>query len=419
MSYRASDGTRQWDGSKQVPEERMAVKMQSFARTGITPDIAGADLSYALKLQYARWKAKGLESTIEIVPYGERKPQMPTRGFHWTDEKYSHERRVDVGKKTQKYFKDSVCIHTREKIVTIYAIVTNTTAENSVVENDYYCCPSCGASSKIKELMTGCPYCQTKFRMPDLFPKVTNFYFYEQDSSQPKFLPIAVTIGSVVALLYIVAFGILRHGSSGFLILLSAILLGAFAGFLGTNLFCLGYMIHKAAQGIGEIRGSKKAERKIEKRMKAIDRTFSYKLFEGQLISFLKMILFTDDVKNLVCFEGTGVPEKYRDLVDIGYQGAVTLKDIEMTEDVVKLNMSVLLCNTYFVNNKIKVKKEEIMLQVAQKASVPTDAGLSIKKVECKNCGGSFDGSHQRICPFCHTVYDMKEEGWVITKIGE
>ena len=68
MSYRASDGTRQWDGSKQVPEERMAVKMQSFARTGITPDIAGADLSYALQLQYARWKAKGLESTIEIVP---------------------------------------------------------------------------------------------------------------------------------------------------------------------------------------------------------------------------------------------------------------------------------------------------------------------------------------------------------------
>ncbi|MDD7333492.1 MAG: hypothetical protein PUG70_03770 [Lachnospiraceae bacterium] len=56
--------------------------------------------------------------------------------------------------------------------------------------------------------------------------------------------------------------------------------------------------------------------------MKAIDRTFSYKLFEGQLISFLKMILFTDDVKNLVCFEGTSVPEKYRDLVDIGYQGA-------------------------------------------------------------------------------------------------
>ena len=27
MSYRASDGTRQWDGSKKVPEERMTVKI--------------------------------------------------------------------------------------------------------------------------------------------------------------------------------------------------------------------------------------------------------------------------------------------------------------------------------------------------------------------------------------------------------
>lgn len=99
MSYRASDGTRQWDGSKKVPEERMAVKMESFARTGITPDIAGADLSYALKLQYARWKAKGLESTIEIVPSGNGKPQMLIKGLRWNDEKYSHEQRVDAGKK--------------------------------------------------------------------------------------------------------------------------------------------------------------------------------------------------------------------------------------------------------------------------------------------------------------------------------
>ena len=115
MSYRASDGTRQWDGSKKVPEERMAVKMKSFARTGITPDIAGADLSYALKLQYARWKAKGLESSIEIVPYGQGKPHMPTMGSRWNDEKYSHERRVDVGKKTQKYFKSAVLKRQKEK----------------------------------------------------------------------------------------------------------------------------------------------------------------------------------------------------------------------------------------------------------------------------------------------------------------
>ena len=34
--------------------------------------------------------------------------------------------------------------------------------------------------------MTGCPYCQTKFQISDLFPKVTNFYFYDDDTSQVK-----------------------------------------------------------------------------------------------------------------------------------------------------------------------------------------------------------------------------------------
>ena len=67
----------------------------------------------------------------------------------------------------------------------------------------------------------------------------------------------------------------------------------------------------------------------------------------------------------------------------------------------------------------LKLQYEEIKLQVAKNVSTPTYAGFSIKKIECKTCGGSFDGSHQRTCPFCQNVYDMKEEGWVITKIGE
>ncbi|MGN0279255.1 MAG: hypothetical protein ACI4C4_07860 [Lachnospiraceae bacterium] len=415
MSYRASDGTRQWDGSKKVPEERMAVKMQSFARAGITPDIAGADLSYALTLQYARWKEKGLESTMEIVPLEE---QMPTKKVYWNDEKYSYERRVSIGKKTQKYFKDGACISTRESVVGINAIVTDTIVESSVVENDFYCCPSCGAVSRIKELMAGCPYCQTRFLMPDLFPKVTNFYFYEDDSAQPSFLKWAAIIGGAITFLLEIILGIIRHDISTVLIAPLVIPLGAFGGILCSAFPYLGYAIYKASQGIGKISGSKKAERKIEKKMKALDRTFSYKLFEGQLISFLKMTLFTDDPKNLVCFEGTYIPEEYRNLIDMSYHGTVAIKNIETTGDVVKLNMSVFLRNTYCVNNNIKVKDEEIKLQVAKNVSTPTYAGLSIKKIECKTCGGSFDGSHQRRCPFCQNIYNMKEENWVITKIG-
>ena len=245
MSYRVSDGTRQWDGSKKAPEERMAMKMTSFARTGITPDIAGADLSYALKLQYNRWKAKDLA--------------------------------VDGG----------------------------------IVESDSYCCPSCGAISTVRELVNGCPYCKARFLMPDLFPKVTNFYFYEDDSSKVDFIRNTVIIGAVIAALY-------------------------------ELVQCLG---------------------------------------SRQLLDFVMVPV-------------------------AGLMGAF-----------IGLMCGVFLRDTYYVNNHIKIKDEEIRLQVARKRSARTDAGFSIKKVECKACGGSFDASHQRVCPYCHNAYDMKEQNWVITRI--
>ena len=138
MSYKAMDGTRQWDGSKKVPEERMAVKMQSFARTGITPDIAGADLSYALKLQYDRWKAKGLRTTMEITPAEYTMPQSCSKNTFWSDEKYTHERRMHKANLSQKYYKGDKCVDTQESQIAINAIVTDTTVETSAVESDYY-----------------------------------------------------------------------------------------------------------------------------------------------------------------------------------------------------------------------------------------------------------------------------------------
>lgn len=419
MSYKAMDGTRQWDGSKKVPEERMAVKMQSFARTGITPDIAGADLSYALKLQYARWKAKGLRTTMEITPAEYTMPQSRSKNTFWSDEKYTHERRMHMANLSQKYYKGDKCIDTQESQIAINAIVTDTTVETSAVESDYYCCQSCGAISRIKELMTGCPYCQTKFQISDLFPKVTNFYFYDDDSSQVKKIKnIGIAAGILIFILAVI-YNMMNVEHFNVMNIVGAVAGGAFGGYAVFAFSTIGYGICKGMQGVGEVVGSRKAERKIEKKLKSLDSTFSYKLFEGQLISFLKMTLFSDDTRNLACFEGTYVPEKYKDLIDMNYHGTVALKSMETTGNIVKLNMKVFLRNTYCINNKIKIKDEEIPIQVAKNISTPTKAGFSIRRSQCKNCGGSFDATHQRICPYCQTVYDMKDEDWVIINIGE
>ena len=92
------------------------------------------------------------------------------------------------------------------------------------------------------------------------------------------------------------------------------------------------------------------------------------------------MTLFSDDTRNLACFEGTYVPEKYKDLIDMNYHGTVALKSMETTGNIVKLNMKVFLRNTYCINNKIKIKDEEIPIQVAKNISTPTKAGFSIRR---------------------------------------
>lgn len=65
---------------------------------------------------------------------------------------------------SQKYYKGDKCIDTQESQIAINAIVTDTTVETSAVESDYYCCPSCGAISRIKELMTGVHIVRPNFR---------------------------------------------------------------------------------------------------------------------------------------------------------------------------------------------------------------------------------------------------------------
>lgn len=418
MSYRASNGKRQWDGSKNFPEERMAMKMEGFAKTGITPDIAGADLSYALKLQHNRWKEKGLQSTIEVVPADVPKMKLPDWASKWNDGKYSYERRYDYGTKKQKFYKNGKCLYTREKEVGINAMVTNMAVANIAVENDYYCCPSCGANSKIKELMEGCPYCQNKFMMTDLFPKVTNFYMFENDTNDMTIPKVGAVLGAIALCIYQVILGNITLNPMAIIMILVSILGGGFAGYIASLPIFLVYAICKGIKGTAEVGGSKSAEKQIERKMKQVDPNFSYKIFEGQLVSYLQMVLFSNDISNLSCFEGGSVPEKYKDLIDISYHGTVSLKQIETPGDLIRLNMTIFARNTYFINDKIKVKDEQIPVQVTKKVYVPSKIGFSVRTVTCKQCGGSFDASRQKKCSFCQSPYDMKLENWVITRIG-
>ena len=416
MSYLASDGTRRWHGGRNFPEEEMAMQMESFAKTGITPDIAGADLSYALKLQYERWNTKGLKASISIIPEGNSKP---SGGFdvRWHDAKYIHVRKPELVNRIIKYYRDGKCISEKNTSVAINAIVTDTYVDSGMLENDIYSCPSCGGNSRIRELMEGCPYCGARFMMQDLFPKVTNFFTYDSDTKEATDkLKIGMHIGGVILLLYAIIRGLIEGQMA--MVILSPLFypMGMFMGLVAEALPFLVYIFYRANKDISQYLGSKRSERKIEKKLLQYDRFFSYKLFEGQIFSFLKMALFSENVDNLACFEGSSIPEKYKNLIDMDYSGSISLKKIELVGDEIRLTLGLNLINTYYVR-RVKYKREQVKLQVAKKINAVEMPGFSIKKVECRSCGGSFDATRQRICPYCKSTYDMKENNWVITEI--
>ena len=150
--------------------------------------------------------------------------------------------------------------------------------------------------------------------------------------------------------------------------------------------------------------------------MKSIDNAFSYKLFESQLISFLKMTLFTSDYKNLACFEGTSIPEKYRDLVDMSYNGVIKLKSIETVGDVVKLNVQVPMRNTYY-NKKIKIKDEKIDTPVKPSAEKLTNTGkilfdFSVMLVLCLSMLFSISIAQPRFYGFFMPYFRFKSFLW-------
>lgn len=65
--------------------------------------------------------------------------------------------------------------------MTMYEIVAHT-PDTTRVDQIRVTCPQCGAVNAALKLEEGCPYCGTRFRIRDLFPRVVNFFFIKTKS---------------------------------------------------------------------------------------------------------------------------------------------------------------------------------------------------------------------------------------------
>ncbi len=409
------EGKIEWDASKKNPLDRMAVKLTDWAKNGQVPDIASSDVAYALELQKKRLEQKNLTTEMELLPH---ETFMQECG-KWQDQKYSSIMNFHLCTRQQSYHKDGKRIHQMKEDCTLYTITTSANYADAV-ENDSYNCPSCGAVSTVKQLREECPYCKTKFMMSDLFPKVTNFYFLESFKLDNGKLRLLMLLCALVG----AAFGLLKDGLGTDVNPLMVIgnMIGCAIGFVVLGYLLLAfsllfYVVVKAAASIPQlIRGGGTAK-KVEQRMKKYDALFSYKYFEGKVLSLLKMVLYSNDLGNLAAYEGAPLDLAYADIVDVTYAGSMGLKSFQVEVNEAHVELDVFLMNTYYKNNRISRKREVVTMSLCKNISKPSDFGFSIKAVCCPNCGGSFDATRQKKCPYCSGGYQMKEHDWVVTAI--
>lgn len=65
-------------------------------------------------------------------------------------------------------------------------------------------CPNCGYVSSVDQLASGCPYCKTRFRIKDLFPRVINTYFIRSDSIARNITQQRVVIGASMGIMLLI-----------------------------------------------------------------------------------------------------------------------------------------------------------------------------------------------------------------------
>lgn len=413
MSYKSTEGKIEWDAGKNNLLDRMAVKLSEWAKNGQSPDIAGSDVAYALCLQKKRLEKKNLTTEIQLIPH---ETYMQDAGM-WQDKKYTNNLKFHLCTRKQSYYKNGKPIHKMSQDATLYTINTTANYEDAA-ENDSYTYPSCGAVSTVKQLREECPYCNGKFMMSDLFPKVTNFYFLENiklEKSQLKlYMLVCAVIGAVIGLINTKA-----DAGFYFMILIGNMIATALvtvvAGYFLFAIMLLGYVVYKALASIPQLIKGGGTGRKVERYMKKYDELFSYKYFEGKVLSLLKMVLYSEDFKQLAVCEGTAINPAYADIVDVTYGGSIALKNFKVEGDYAHIELGVYLMNTYYKRNKISRKREVLKVGLCKNISRPSDFGFSIKAVKCPNCGGSFEATHEKNCPYCQGDYKLREHDWVVT----
>ena len=406
--------------------QQFAKQLSDWYCNGKTPELASQDTRFTLELQKQKLRSLGLDMQIQF-----RKPNVCKNGvgaLSYGDSVFVNS--IIGGSKhiTTNIRSSQNEIYSSDAEGGLTIVMQNLKEGGAPSPDTAMCCPNCGAPSTLGKLESGCEFCNTKFLMDELYPKVMHFFIQEDskalfDTKQIKKYFVGCT-GFILAILFVSTlfkaftgkmnrFNLLTDIASGLLAsVILGILFGVGAWFIVNSIGTIKLM-GKDARG-----GSKMAKSLIFcHKMHTLDPTFSTEYFRDKSMSLLKLMLYSQNPQELtICCCDKPIPEKLREIVDITYKNSGVNK-YSIRDGVCDVSLTFYTDSLHYRGGKILRESDKIRMSLRKVIKKPTDLGFSVMAVTCPSCGASFDAEKTKNCPFCGNIYPIEENEWVVTDI--
>ena len=385
------------------------------------------DLQYALELQRNRLQKDGLCMECVITPRGHFPKGELSR--EWSDGMYRSYMDIRTCNWARKLYKGDKVVFRDSQDQTLYTTATDLIYGAKDIERETYTCPNCGNVTTIGALREGCPYCGTYFEMQDLYPRVGGLYYVkeiggtEEEVKKDVFrymIPVMIIFG-VIGLIS----SIMSGGEIFILFILKILFVTAFAvgagAFMGYMLWATGKLtgiFYEALRVLPLLPGVLGSKKRYEEELGKTSPDFSFDYFANKAGTLAKMLIFSEDPAALPVCIGDHMENPYRDVTDALFRGPVVIKSFKREGNYCHIRADVQFDLLHKTKRGFRNRREFVTLYLSRDVTQPLRKYYSVKKVSCRNCGGSFDASRQDHCPFCGTEYDIRKEDWFVTGFG-
>ena len=393
---------------------------QLNASDGQPPKLSAADLKYARMLQERRLQAKGVTLKVTYEP-----DDPPLSAVSWKmDSDTRYITRLPV---SEVRTKRSFSVGGREKKTSkrkewLYSYIVWLRGQPPEAPCS---CPNCGGATTLGNLTDGCRFCGTRFMAEDLYPKVVHYYTLPTKNLLNRLKPFMI-----VCIVASLLFSLLMNGSQmmagltsgdmlsviGWVLYLPVVILcGAVLGYITGAIYILGEMLVRAIASIPSIIRYGTAKRRLPRFMRRYAPDFSSDRFIGKLLSILNILVYSGNLENCALYGGKPVTHDFSDIIDMSYNGYLGVRDCQERDGYLYITLDMYMDVFTCKGETIRHGNRTFRMTVCRNASAPEDHGFNAKAIQCRSCGGSFDATKEKHCPFCSTEYNLRDYDWVVT----